>query len=287
MKLVHLSLTVAFWAVGLAHAGPINVYNPPTPPPQTGNPAYSQDTVLSDLTNGITNYATFVYYGSADSGTGVSGNTPYTPTGNELLSQAYRFTGDLGTSAVPDRSVVVQFSSPVAQIVVFPNIDHVGQYWDGYQFQIWGGVPDTSNPNQIDFNTLLFDPLTVIGSSVPDTCSLSSDQHFTLGTWSGTAPTLINNTLTLGNEPAFTCAGSPVLGRGASGYIGYEEYFTFSSAYQFYGFRTSSLANTFTQEQPAERDFEISAVAASVPEPSTLILLGLGLAALCFGRCTK
>jgi hypothetical protein len=170
----------------------------------------------------------------------------------------------------------VQFSSPVADIVVFPNIDHVGKYWDGYQYQIWGGVLDPVDPNQIDFNTLLFDPITVNGASVTESCSPQADQHFTLATWAGTGPSLVNNALTLGNEPAIPlCPG----GRGPGGYVGYEAYFSFDMPYEFYGFITSSVGNANTLIDPPERDFELSAVAeapAAVPEPSSLLLLSIG-----------
>lgn len=271
------------FAIPSAHATNMPIFNPPVPPPQTGNPVYTQETVLSNLTKGITNYATFTVAAGGDLlDSNLNLVLPYTPTEADLLLHGYRFTGDHPGGKPADRPIVVQFSSPVANIVVFPNIDHVGEYWDGYQYQIWGGVLDSSISNQIDFNTLLFDPITVIGTSVTQPCTDNIDhQNFTLGTWAGTGPSRVNNALTLGNEPSLTPPPCEVSGRGHAGYVGYEAYFTFSTAYQFYGFLTSSVSNVNTLVDPPERDFELSAVAEAVPnvaEPSTLLLLGSGLA---------
>jgi hypothetical protein len=117
-------------------------------------------------------------------------------------------------------------------------------------------------------------------------CGTQDDQHFTLDTWAGTGPSLVNDALTLGSEPATPFCGP---GRGPGGYVGYEMYFTFAAPYQFYGFLTSSVGNANTLIDPPERDFELSAVAeavphAVVPEPGSLALLSTGVFGLIAAR---
>jgi hypothetical protein len=68
-----------------------------------------------------------------------------------------------------------------------PNIDHFGAQFDGYQYAIEG-----SN-NQTTW-TPLFDATSVVGASEP----------FTLGSFTGTAPTRVNNVLTPGAGPGGT-----------------------------------------------------------------------------------
>jgi hypothetical protein len=220
-----------------AEAGPMP---PPSPPPQTGNPVYTQNPLLSDFTAGVQEYAKFI--------DGIfSGTLPYTPTTDILTAENYPRV--IGRDANPP--IVVEFPSAVSQILIFNNIDHVGFAWDAYQYNIYGGTAAANNV--INF-TLLFDPLSV--NELNNTNNIATP--FTLKTWSGTGPTLVNNTLTPGK-------GS------LSGSIGYEEYFDFgpSNAFKYYAFRTSTLAvNT-----AGEIEQELSAVAKAVapvpvPEPS-------------------
>src|SRR5581483_728446 len=97
----------------------------------------------------------------------------------------------------------------------------------------WG-----SNDDQTFF--LLFDPLSV---NEPDVAGV--DQHFTLATWNGRAPPVVNKSLTPG---LVGCAGG----------IGDEQLFNLgSTSDRYYAFRTSTLAI----EQGGELEQEVSAVA--------------------------
>lgn len=191
---------------------------------------YSQDPTLSDFTSTVTSYATFT---AASSGT-----IPYTPTTAILLAANY--PREIGNSGSP---IFVSFSSATADILAFDNIDHPGYGWDVFQYKIYGSTTGLAGSY-----TLLFDPETVNEANDPGV-----DIAFTLATWSGTAPTLLNDTVTAG-------LGSFV------GNIGYEEYFNFgSSTYQYYEFAPSTL--TLTPGGGGENEAELSAVAIGVPSP--------------------
>jgi len=245
----------------VAEAGPSFPSNP-LPPPQSGNPSYSQNPTLAPFTNGITEYATFI---AADGG---DVTIPYTPTASTLL-QGFRVTG----TENPFSPIVVQFLNPVSQIAIFPNIDHVGFGWDAYQYSVYGGNVDANNV--ISF-ALLFDPVSV---NEPNVSNI--DQNFTLKAWSGTGPTLVNNGLTLGNGNY-----NNIPGRGPAGYVGYIAYFDFGpAAYQFYGFRSSSLvSNDLIANHTGELETEFSAIAAASPspEPRSWILMTIGLGIIGF-----
>lgn len=206
-------------------------------------PIYSQDPTLSHFTSTVTEYATFA--------------GGYQPTTAILLAANYvRVVGSTGNP------VDVSFSTATANIVVFDNIDHLGYGWDVFQYKIWGSNDGVTY-------TALFDPQTVNEANQPNT-----NAAFTLNTYTGTAPTLLNNTLT------------PGLG-GNSGDIGYEEYFTFSNSYTYFRFTPSTLTLT---DPTGENELELSAVGAgvpsqqiistAVPEPASSLLVGAGLAAL-------
>lgn len=203
---------------------------------------YTSDSNIADFTGGVTSYATFSDFFSGDVG------SPFTPTSTELANQGYRvYSGGSLTGLSGGNWILATFSTPVSQILVFPNIDHFGGAFDGYQYTIEG-----SNDGQNW--TPLFDALTVNGTGEP----------FTLGTFTGTAPTSVNNVLTPGNGPG--------------GAVGYEANFNFSQAYQYYAFGASTEA-----VNSGNADQELSAVAA-VPEPSMIALAGLGLISLLVSR---
>jgi hypothetical protein len=144
--------------------------------------------------------------------------------------------------------ILATFSSPVASIRVFPNIDHFGAGFDGYQYTIEGSNNGTTW-------TPLFDALTVNGAGEP----------FTLGNFTGTAPVSVNNVLTPGAGPGGT--------------VGYEADFTFGTAYTLYAFGASTEAIS-----AGNPDQELSAVGALaavvVPEPASLAILGIAIAGL-------
>ena len=82
---------------------------------------------------------------------------------------------------------------------------------------------------------------------------------------------------------------TPLLGpAGFGGTTGYETYFNFGTAYQYYGFRPSS----FSINNAGEQEVELSAVAQGfpVPEPSTLVLASFTaviMLVLCRGRYSE
>lgn len=171
---------------------------------------------------------------------------------------ASNYPREIGDTAIP---LNVSFTVPTANIVVFDNIDHPGYAWDVFHYKIFGST------DNVTF-TELFNPISVNEPNVPNT-----NATFTLASFTGTAPTLLNNTITPG-------LGSSV------GDIGYEEYFTFSNIYQYYRFAPSTLTLT-----TGENETELSAVGIGVPsvpildtvptadtivpEPASFLLVGL------------
>jgi len=193
---------------------------------------YTSDPTLSDFTSGIT-FGTFIAAPFGDSGTAV----PYTPTVADVNAGLRVYGDDL------TQPLIVEFSSPHSTIRVFPNIDHYGASYDGFQYSILG-----SN-NNITY-TPLYDTLTVLGTSEP----------FTIGTFSGTAPTSVNNVLTPGAGP--------------SGTVGYIANFTFSQSYKYYEFGASTVG-----VNSGNADQELTAVGAT-PEPSSLLLMSSAIPGL-------
>ncbi|MGA2738502.1 MAG: hypothetical protein ABSG65_13780 [Bryobacteraceae bacterium] len=246
-------------------------------PPMTGSPVYTQDINLSDFTScplqpSPMGYGTFILgdlsstVTNIPSGT-INPNVPatwYTPTSVSLAQTPYPLQVNGGIT--PPNPIIVDFGlgNAGSQILVIDNLDHVcnasgngdGNHgWDAYQYKIYGG----SCPLPSCFY-LLFDPLSANGGPDNSTGSCSSPTTpFTLGTWNGQGPTLVNNVLTPG----------PGNGTGVNGY---EAYFDFSvypagyaGPYRYYLFETSTFASTQALLKLGETGEELSAVAAAVP----------------------
>ena len=142
--------------------------------------------------------------------------------------------------------ILASFNKPEAVVRVFPNIDHFGSAYDGYQYTIEGS-------NDGSTWTPLFDATSVSGAGEP----------FTLGGFTGTAPYKVDNVLTAAAGPGGT--------------VGYIADFGFGTAYKYYAFGASTEAFN-----SGNTDQELSGVAA-IPEPATWAVMlvgfgGLGLA---------
>jgi hypothetical protein len=203
--------------------------------PQAQAVTYLSDPNLADFT--LAQYGTFTNRGA------LSGDLPGSTPTNTTIDAGNRVYG-----ADLNPPIMVSFSAPTNSIRVFSNIDHFGSAYDGFQYTVLGS-------NDGITYTPLFDALTVLGAGEP----------FTLGTFTGTAPTRVDNVL----------VGSA----GSQGQTGYIADFTFATAYQFYEFGASTFAI-----QSGNNDQELSAVGnlAPVPEPETYSLLLAGLGALGF-----
>lgn len=197
---------------------------------------YTSNTNLSAFTSGVSEYATFTNCGS------LSGDLGCAAPSITTIDFGQRVYGNNLSPAI-----FTEFSSATNSIRVFANMDHLGSPYDGYQYTIFGSNDGSSY-------TGLFDALTVDGSGEP----------FTLGTFTGTAPTTVNN-IVVGTG-------------GGQGITGYIADFTFSTAYKYYMFGASTVAIN-----QGNADQELSAVgmiSSPVPEPETYTMLLAGLAFL-------
>lgn len=210
--------------------------------------SYTNFSNIAVFTGQVSQYATFSNFSAGDV------SSPFTPTSTELANDGFRVYAGGPLLGLPGSNwILASFAAPVSQILVFPNIDHLGAAYDGYQYSIYGSNDKTT------WTPLLFDALTVTGSSEP----------FTLGAFAGIAPSTVNNVLTPGGLDGSV--------------VGYEAAFTFNTANQFYAFGASTVAVT-----QGNQDQELSAVGAvRTPEAGTLLLLGSGLAALAGWRRYK
>jgi hypothetical protein len=202
---------------------------------------YTSDPTLGDFASPSSNFATLSDFASGDVG------SPYTPTFTTLSSGLRVYDGTLAGDLPPNNWILATFSSPVSAIRVFPNIDHFGAAYDGFQYAIEGS-------NDLKTWTPLFDALSVSGAGEP----------FTLGGFTGTAPTNVNNVLTPGAGPGGT--------------VGYIADFNFGTGYKYYAFGASTEA-----VGAGNTDQELSAVTAGgVPEPATWAILLIGFGTLGF-----
>jgi len=208
---------------------------------------YTSDTNLANFTEPITVYATFSNFNSGDV------SAPFTPNAITVAQGKRVYGGTLlatcaGCTGLPptvngqqNNWIEATFPSPVSTIVVFPNIDHFGAAYDGFQYSIAGSNDGTTW-------TVLYDATSVNGANEP----------FTLGTFTGTAPTTVNNVC-----PVASCLqNTGVPGSGPNGTVGYIARFTFATAYQYYAFGASTVA---AGNNPSPNtDQELSAVGATV-----------------------
>jgi hypothetical protein len=223
-----------------------------------GQTTYTSDNNIAHFTAGVsgtsaTTYATFSHYttiqGPQPPCVSTEGGT-FTPDPAELATYGCRVVGGtltgtgLSTTPTGQNWIEATFPSPVSAIMVFPNIDHFGSPFDGFQYSIAGTNDDTETPTW----TMLYDATSVNGTGEP----------FTLGGTSAgsTAPWAVNNVLTpqsIGIDPGCTATATPCA-------VGYIAQFQFGTAYKHYAFGASTEAinaGNLDQELSAVRSGEI------------------------------
>ena len=182
---------------------------------------YTSDSKIADFTSQVTSYATFSNFSASQCAVEVALLNP--PTASELATYGCRVYGGTFTAghALPANNwILTTFPTAVSSIMVFPNIDHFGSPYDGYQYQIEGS-------NDQETWTPLFDAVSANGG-----------EPFTLGSFTGTAPTLVNNVLT----PQTTGLPAGCSGVQTPCAVGYIATFNFPAAYRYYAFGASTLA---------------------------------------------
>jgi len=219
---VRIALLAAVVALGIA--------------PMAHAQIYINDGTLSNFTGPITSYATFSNYSG---NTGCTAPT-FTPDSTELLNTSCRvFGGTLTGTGLSGSNNWIEATFPraVSTIVVFPNMDHFGSAYDGYQYTIAGSNDGTNW-------TVLFDATGVSNSGEP----------FTLTSFTGTGPLFVNKVLTPQTPPGgglpASCSGTATPCQ-----VGYIAFFDFGTAYKYYAFGASTVA--FAQ---GNADQELSAV---------------------------
>jgi len=221
---------------------------------------YTSDPNLGDFTAKVSSYATLSNFGATTQATdGTSPIAPFVPTATELAKYGYRvYNGTLctslpeganppslcapGTPASANNWILATFEQPVSSIIVFPNIDHYGSAYDGYQYTIAGSNDGVNY-------TILFDATGVSNGGEP----------FTLSDFSGTPPTTVNNVL-VGYPTTGLLHGCAAGTNGDLCAIGYIATFNFPAAYQYYAFGASTFASSGPNPNP---DQELSAVGAT------------------------
>jgi hypothetical protein len=145
--------------------------------PKANAQTYTNDPRISDFTSKVSSYGTLSNYFAGD-----IASPTFTPTSAELASNGFRvYSGGPIAGLTGGNWILVSFSSPVSSILVFPNIDHPEESYDGYQYSIAG-----SN-DKLNW-TALFDATSVGGVRPP----------YILTGFTGTAPSIVNNALTGG-----------------------------------------------------------------------------------------
>ncbi len=149
---------------------------------------YFNDTNIANFTGPITSYAAFTNFNNSDG----CATSPFTPTTSELAThpcRVYNLGSSTPVTGLPTTNnwILATFTSPVSTIVVFPNIDHFGSAYDGYQYTIKGSNDGTTW-------TALFDATSVSNTGEP----------FTLVSHTGTAPLFVSNVLTTSTGPGGT-----------------------------------------------------------------------------------